>query len=305
MYKIFFALMCCIGNAYSCDFCGGSPSVMNSDLLSIQPQSFIGINTNYRNYKYANPENGLNRTDLLSTNLTIAYAPKKWVELRANLPIIWMSNTYKNVNENTFGIGDMSLIGNFKAINKSADGEKRKVGHIFNVGFGIEFPTGKNKVYANNPLQNFTLGSKSTDFLFSGVYSMSYRKWNLMGSGLVKINTRNKDEVRFGHLYSIQTGTAYIHYFKNSQLLPNAGLRVEIQQKNLYKHIIQKYTGSNALFFQYGADYNFKKWNLGMQIQHPFIQHTAANTIKQGSNFILKCVYMIQKNNQKTKQSCN
>lgn len=118
MYKIFFALMCCIGNAYSCDFCGGSPSVMNSDLLSIQPQSFIGINTNYRNYKYANPENGLNRTDLLSTNLTIAYAPKKWVELRANLPIIWMSNTYKNVNENTFGIGDMSLIGNFKAINK-------------------------------------------------------------------------------------------------------------------------------------------------------------------------------------------
>ena len=42
-----------------------------------------------------------------------------------------------------------------------------------------------------------------------------------------------------------------------------------------------------------------------MQIQHPFIQHTAANTIKQGSNFILKCVYMIQKKNQKTKQSCN
>jgi hypothetical protein len=134
---------------------------------------------------------------------------------------------------------------------------------------------------------------------------MTYRKWNLIGSGLVKLNTTNKDEVRFGHLYSIQTGTAYIHYFKNSQLLPNAGLRVEIQQKNLHKNIIQKFTGNNALFFQYGADYNFKKWNLGMQIQHPLMQHTAANTIKQGSNIILKCVYMIQKKNQNNDQTCN
>ena len=77
------------------------------------------------------------------------------------------------------------------------------------LGYGLEFPTGKNQVSDDVQLQNFTLGSKSMDFLFSVVYSMSYRKWNVIGAGLIKINTKNKDKVRYGHLYSIQAGTAY------------------------------------------------------------------------------------------------
>lgn len=76
----------------------------------------------------------------------------------------------------------------------------------------MEFPTGKNQVSDDVAIaEGPTLGSKSMDFLFSGVYSMSYRKWNVIGAGLVKINTENKDKVRYGHLYSIQAGTAYTY----------------------------------------------------------------------------------------------
>ena len=96
MYKIIIAFMCCFSSAYACDFCGCSPSVMNSDLLSLQPQSSVGINTIYKGYQYKNNENGLTKSHLVSTNLSVAYAPKKWVELRSTLPLIWMMNQYKN-----------------------------------------------------------------------------------------------------------------------------------------------------------------------------------------------------------------
>ena len=299
MYKIIIAFMCCFSSAFACDFCGCSPSVMNSDLLSLQPQSSVGINTIYKGYQYKNNENGLTKSHLVSTNLSVAYAPKKWVELRSTLPLIWMMNQYKNTNDKTFGIGDMSIVSNFKVLSKSPIGTNKKVGHTLIFGFGIELPTGKNKISADNQLQNFTLGSKSVDFLFSGVYSMSYRKWNIIGAGLVKINTKNKDKVRYGHLYSIQIGSAYTHTFKNSQLLPNLGIRAEIQQKNLHNTIIQNTSGSYAMFLQYGLDYNIKNWNLGFQVLHPISQNTAANSIKQQSNFLLKCSYLIQKKQKK------
>lgn len=300
MYKILIAFICCFNSMYACDFCGCSPSVMNSDLLSLQPQSSVGINTTYKSYKYEANENGLTKSHLLSTNLSVAYAPKKWLEIRSTLPLIWMMNQYTTTKDKTFGVGDMTIISNFKVLSKSPIGTNKKVGHTVIVGLGIELPTGKNKISEDNQLQNFTLGSRSVDFLFSGVYSMSYRKWNIIGAGLVKINTRNKDEVRYGHLYSIQTGAAYTHTFKKSQLLPNAGIRVEIQQKNLHKNIIQKFTGSYALFFQYGADYNIKNWNIGFQILHPMVQNTALESIKQQSNFLLKCTYLIQRKTKKT-----
>lgn len=300
MYKIMLALMCCFSSAYACDFCGCSPSVMNSDLLSLQPQSSVGINTTYKGYKYKNNENGLTNSHLLSTNVSVSYAPKKWLELRSTLPLIWMMNEYTNTKDKTFGVGDMTILSNFKVLSKSPIGTNKKVGHTVILGFGIELPTGKNVMSADNQLQNFTLGSRSVDFLFSGVYSMSYRKWNIIGAGLVKINTRNKDKVRYGHLYSIQVGSAYTHTFKNSQLLPNIGLRTEIQQKNLHKNIIQKFTGSYALFVQYGLDYNIKNWNIGFQVLHPMVQNTAMQSIKQQTNFILKCTYLIQKKKVKT-----
>jgi hypothetical protein len=141
---------------------------------------------------------------MVSNNLMVAYAPKNWVELRVNLPLIWMMNQYSGVKDKTIGIGDMSLLSNFKVVNRSPIGTNRKVGHTLLLGFGLEFPTGKNQVSDDVQLQNFTLGSKSMDFLYSVVYSMSYRKWNVIGAGLVKINTENKDKVRYGHLYSIQ-----------------------------------------------------------------------------------------------------
>ena len=299
MYKFIIAFMCCISSTYACDFCGCAPSIMNGDLLSVQPQSSVGINTNYTSYKYLNNENGLTTSHLISTNIFASYAPKKWVELRATLPIIWMMNKYPNLKDKTYGIGDMSIVSNFKVLSKSPIGTNKKVGHTVILGFGVELPTGKNKFSSDNQLQNFTLGSRSTDFLFSGVYSMSYRKWNIITAGLVKINTKNKEEVRYGHLYNIQLATAYTHTFKSFQLVPNLGLRTEIQQKNLHKNIIQNYTGRAALFLQYGVDVNIKDWNLGVQIQHPIYQKTAMNTIKQQSNFLFKISYLIKKK-QKT-----
>lgn len=297
MYKsILTVLCCCVQYLYACDFCGGAASVMNNDMLSLQPQSSIGVNANYKGFKYLNSENNLLRSHLVSTAITGSYAPKKWVEIKATLPIVWMSNVYANTKDKVFGLSDMSILTNFKAISRSPIGTTKKVGHILIVGFGLELPTGKNYIPSENQLQNIILGSRSVDFLFSAGYSLSYKNWNFITTAISKVNTKNKDKIRYGHLYSMQIGTAYTKTFKKLQLLPNVGMKYEMQQKNLRKNIIQNFTGSKALFLQYGADFLIKNWNLGIQLQHPLVQQTANRTIKQTSTYLLKCTYLIKRN---------
>jgi hypothetical protein len=236
----------------------------------------------------------------VSIAITGSYAPKKWVEIKASLPIVWMDNVYSNTKDKVIGLSDMSILTNFKAISRSPIGTNKKVGHTLILGFGLELPTGKNYIASDKQLQNITLGSRSVDFLISAGYSLSYKNWNIISAVIAKINTKNKDKVRYGHLYTMQIGTAYTKTFKKLQLVPNIGMKYEIQQKNLHNNIIQNFTGSNALFIQYGSDFLIKNWNLGFQIQHPLVQQTANRTIKQTSSFLFKCTYIIKRNKNKS-----
>lgn len=296
MYKIIIAIICCFSSAYACDFCGGATATLNNDLLSLQPQSSIGITTNYKAYKYYNNENNLQRTHMTSATLVGAYAPKKWIELKLLLPFVSFVNKYTTAKDKTFGLSDMSINANFRAVSRSPIGTTKKVGHVLVIGFGIELPTGSNNISSDVQLQNFTLGSRSVDFNLSAIYSLSYHNWSFITAFMSKVNTANKEKIRYGHLYSFLIGTTYTKSFKKFQLLPNAGLNYEIQQKNLHKNIIQKYSGSQILALQYGTDFMVKKWNIGFQVKHPLTQQIAHNTIKQSSSFLVKCTYIIKRN---------
>lgn len=305
MYKFIIAFICCYSSVYACDFCGCSPSVMSSDLSNLQPQSSVSTTTSYKKYQYLTSDVGLQQTHVVAQQLSISYAPNNWVELRTTLPFVWMQNNYAVAQEKKFGIGDMNVFSSFKAWSKSPLKHKRKLGQQLNLGVGIELPTGKNKQSYEQLSQQFMFGSKSIDLLFSGIYSLSIRKFGFITAAFVKVNTPNKAEIRYGNNFVFQIIGNYSASTKHCMLMPNIGVKADYTQKNIYRHIIQSKSGGYALYATYGLDMMIKNWNLSGRFEHAFVQHVANNSLKEKASVMIKVGYVFKQKNKIKKDVSN
>ncbi|MEZ5025867.1 MAG: hypothetical protein R2739_04730 [Chitinophagales bacterium] len=299
MYKYIIVLMLFVQNAYACDFCGCSPSVMSSDLANLQPQTSISTSTSYKLYQYLSSEEGLKQTHIVAQQISLSYAPKNWVELRTTLPLVFIQNNYADSREKKFGVGDMNIFAAFKAWTKSPLESKREIGQLLNFGFGIEFPTGKNKQSIQELNQQFMFGSKSYDFLFSGIYSLSIRNFGFITNAFIKVNTPNKAGIRYGNNYTFQLLGNYAAMSKRATFIPNIGWKAEYTQKNLYHHIIQSKSGGYAFYFTYGLDVNIKNWNIGLRSENAFLQNISNKTIKEKANVMLRIGYVFNPKSKK------
>jgi hypothetical protein len=275
------------------------------DVLGLQPQSMLSLATAYRKYDFNYSDIDLRKAYSVTQSLTVSYAPAKWVDIRLNLPLVWMKNRYDITEENSiatekhFGLGDLQLFGNFKAWSKPGLGNK-KAGQQLNLGFGMELPTGGKQASQNELLQNFNFGSQSVDFLFSGIYSLSIRKWGITQAGWIKINTYNKERVKFGNMYSYQLMGNYSAGLKHSMLIPTVGIKTEIASHNLNKNIIQSLSGYWIVSLSYGLSWMKKNWKIGAMVQHPLAQWTSNGEINQKTDFSINFTYQFIK---KSKQN--
>ncbi len=298
MYKYIIVLMLFIQKNYACDFCSCSPSVMSSDLANLQPQTSVSTTTSYKKYQYLKSDVSLQQTHIVAQQISISYAPKNWVELRTTLPLIWMQNNYATSIEKKIGIGDMNIFASFKVWSKSPLKHKRKLGQQLNFGIGIELPTGKNKQSIAELSQQFMFGSKSVDVLFSGIYSLSIKKFGFITSGFVKVNTINKSEIRYGNNFVFQLIGNYSASAKRCMLMPNIGMKADYTQKNIYRNIIQSKSGGYALYATYGLDIMIKNWNLSGRFEHAFVQRVANNTLKEKASLLLRVGYVFKQKNK-------
>ena len=301
MRHLLLALLCCSSSVYACDFCGCSPALMNSDVLTLQPQSSIGTSLQYKNYKFLSSPENLKRTQLVTQNFFVSYAPKHWVDIQLSMPIIWMLNDYSKIDDKTpklkekkFGAGDLLLYFNYKVFAKPPFGTKR-VGHTINLGHGFSFPTGSKKSSDNLLLQDFNFGTQTVAFFFSGNYSMSIKNWGLVNSILMKLNIYNKARVKYGNSYMYQLSTNYTHSFRQLTLIPMFGIRADISQKNLHNSIIQPRSGGWSLAAMAGMQFSIKEIAFNISISQPMVQKISLGDVREntGINFTFK--YLIPK----------
>ena len=300
MYKIIIAFMCCFSSAYACDFCGCSPAIMNTDVLSLQPQSSVGTSVQYRNFKHVVSDANVKQTQIVTQSVYVSYAPKKWVDIRLSMPITWMFNQYKvqdestpNLKEKKFGAGDLMLFSNFRVFSKPGLGNK-KVGHIVNLGYGMSFPTGSKKASTNELLQDFNFGTQTVAFYFSGTYSLSIKNWALVNAALVKLNMYNKDNIRYGNMYSYQLAANYTHFVKQVAITPIVGIRTDISQKNLHNKIIQQKSGSWTFAASIGIQCTIKEFSFNVSVFQPMAQKVSAGNVKEKTGFNCLLRYQIK-----------
>ncbi len=309
MYKYLLAALCCINSLYACDFCGCSPTVLNADVLSLQPQNSVGTSVQYRNYKHLVSDFNAKRTQIVTQNFYVSYAPAKWVDLRASLPVLWMINDYLKLDANTpklqekkAGIGDFILFSNFRVWQHPPF--SRKAGHLINAGFGLSFPTGSKKVSENMLLQDFNFGTQAVGFLFSAAYSLSVKNWGLVNNVLIKINLKNKQQVTYGNQYSYQVSANYSAYVKHVILIPSIGLGVNIQDKNIRNDILQKKSGAWNLALNYGLQFTIRGITFSASATHPLAQKTSDGNILQLSGFNCLLKYQLpQRKSEKKKET--
>ncbi len=302
MYKFILACLCwCIQLSYACDFCGCSPAVMNTDVLTIQPQSSIGTSLQYRNFKHLASDANLKRTQIINQSYFVSYAPKKWVDIRLSMPVSWMINQYVVQDKNTptlrekkFGAGDLMLFSNFRAFSKPAMG-KKKAGHIINLGYGMSFPTGSKKTSANVWLQDFNFGTQMVAFYFSGTYSLSIKRWSIVNSALVKLNLLNKNKVKYGNMYSYQLAANYTHFFKHITVTPIAGIRTDISSRNISNNIIQTKSGGWILSANIGVQCAIKDFSFNVSVSQPVAQKISGGNILEKTGFSCMFRYQLKK----------
>lgn len=286
-------LVCYSIATFSCDFCGCASNALASDFLNQQNKSFIAGTWQYRKLDFKNSEQ-INYSTINAFVLQGAYAPKNFVAIRINLPLLLLNNVFtQDLNSKSFNVGDMQLLSNFTVLEKQVKDSIFKK-HQLNFGVGIELPTGKQIKNDYELLQNFSFGSKSVDFLFNQSYSFRINNWIINESVNLKINTYNKQQYKYGNSYMFLLMSAYLKDFTKCSIKPFMALNSDFNDKNLHNSIIQNNSGYYMFSGIIGLETLIKKWSFALSYQQPFYQITTNNNIQQKQIFNINLKYNIK-----------
>jgi hypothetical protein len=277
---IFLTLLLAHGIAvYSCDVCGCSLGGNYYGILPLYNKNFVGLRWSQAKFyaymdhhsDYLPPEHS---NDTYSkVELWGRFYINKRLQVFAFVPYSYntMNGTEQVVSAH--GLGDITVMANYLLINTGEDKEK-KFKHTWLAGGGIKLPTGSFNLQDQGKIvnRNFQMGTGSTDFLVTSVYTVRYQKVGMNIESGYKINTRNSDDYLFGNQFHASTQFFYWQNLKPFSLLPNAGLYYETAARHKEGNILQAKTGGEALLFTAGLETYYKTFTLGVSYQSPIAQ---------------------------------
>ena len=287
MKKIFLLSASCliVVSSAACDVCGCALGGNYYGLLPLNNKNFVGLRWSqakfyahmnhhseylpeeysFDTYHKAELWGRFNLTDRLQV---FAFVPYNYNRMEGNLQ-----------ETRTSGLGDITLIANYRLLETTDDSEPFK--HLLMLGGGVKLPTGKNDhMDGGVPINpNFQLGSGSIDFLMSAVYTLRYEKIGLNIETGYKINTRNDDAYRFGNQFNLASHFFYSKSVGAVSFLPNAGLYYESAARHRDRRSIVTNTGGTALFASGGMETYVANFSIGVNYKYPLQQQYNSDDI--------------------------
>ena len=206
----------------------------------------------------------------------------KKLQLMAFVPYNFNSQKSDDGTNTTNGIGDITLLANYKILENSRQTKNGKnIRQQLLVGAGIKAPTGKFSADPDEIIAgaNNQPGSGSVDVLLNTIYTLQINSWGINGTLNYKMNN-SADNFRFGN-----TLNANVFAFKNINtkkliVSPNVGLMYENLQANKLENLKVAETGGNALLGAAGVDINMSKVTFGVNVQLPIDQNLSDGQTK-------------------------
>ncbi len=274
--------------AKACDVCGCS---LGGNYFGILPQfnkNFVGLRWSQSKF-YAHINHNSQYLDEEYSNDTYMKAEvwgrfyiNKRFQVFAFVPYAYnkMEGTEQNITSH--GLSDITLLGNYLIFN-TGENNTTKFKHTLMGGVGIKLPTGKNNLKESGVLvnPNFQMGTGSTDFLISSVYTLRYQKVGLNTEAGCKLNTRNAENYLFGNQFHASTQFFFWQNVKSFSFLPNTGLYYEQAIMHKDDEIIQINTGGEALLLAVGLETYFKNFTIGVNYKRPILQNYNSDALAE------------------------
>lgn len=292
---IFLLLVICLGlhtSSFACEVCGcsatGSIMTINPDFRS----NFVTLGWRYsRFYASENLDGG---TDYFhQANLTMGFRPLPRWQILTILP--YNLNRHVSVLEdNAFnGLGDGVFMTRF-TVAEPSDSSRSGIQQYLFLGAGIKSPTGKfdlNNQETAMPA-NFQLGSGSWDYLFNLLYNFRYRPWGITLDITTRLNTRNKDEYRFGNQAVARLFASFLFRKKKVSFMPYGGIYTEILARNVHQNIYQYGTGGSGAYATGGMEIQTRTINMNLSYQRAVATHYAGGEITGGDRVSASISYL-------------
>lgn len=272
---------------FACDLCGCANAGSYFGIMPQVGKQFVGLR-----YRHSSFDSHLKspvlrtREQFQNVELWGRFYPVKRVQLLVFVPYFF--NQQKELlSDKTFdlqGLGDITALANYAVFNTFWDSTyTRKTNHSLLLGGGIKLATGHYQYDIADPTDvanpNFQLGTGSTDFLVSALYSMRLSNWGWNTDLTYKINTANGNAYRFGNRLTASSMVFYTKAIGNVTLMPNAGLYAEIAAQDAHRALKNNRTGGYVTMANVGLEVFFSKFSIGSTYQIPAFQNLANGEI--------------------------
>lgn len=289
MKKYFLAIFIAILSfniASACQICGCGLGNYYIGLLPQFNTKFLGLRYNYRSFHTSITgdasqfSNDYNHAIELWTGWNIG---KKW-QVLAIVPFNNIHQVSDDGITDKNGIGDIAVMVNYKLFEKKSMAYGKNIFQQFWVGGGIKLPTGKFNIDPTGDdliaEANTQMGTASTDFLVSSMYSIRINKFGVNTSATYKMNTSNTDKYEFGNKLSINSLVYYSISRSRTVIIPNAGIVYENTGANKLQSQKIDQTGGYLVAGAAGLEVGFTKFTIGANAQLPVAQNFADGQTK-------------------------
>lgn len=267
----------------ACDFCGGGGPGLDVGILAGSQGNQLGFSTAANSYRQADEPN----TWLMNWTIRGAYSPVQNLQLKAFLPVYMQISP--GVPLKRTGLGDMVLLGEYRAVDKTH--QEKNVRHSFSISGGLELPTG---LYESDAEQNgdvIPFGSRSWDILAGANYILRADAWIISSGGLVKFNTSNRNDHRYGMSLETALQAGYDIPVRSSGIQPFLGWKYNWQDLDVKNGFYRTLTGGWVFGQLAGLRYSIGNVSLSGYTEIALVQQLNNPDISNGPSVSVQFVY--------------
>lgn len=267
------SIFCLPASSQACNVCGCGVGNYHYGILPQAGKNFVGMRYRYSSFKSALDDSHAylhSHETFRTAELWARFYPVRRIQAFVFAPFNFNERSEGNKTTRLRGLGDMIISANYHVIN-TYDSAERFFKHNLLVGAGLKLPTGEYRQIENGLTinQNFQLGTGSVDFLFNAIYTLRHNDLGLNAELGYSINTRNKDDYRFGNTTRAGLKTFYILRAGSVTVMPNVGISGEFFKDN--RQFDQPFpdTGGWASFCTAGTEIYYRGVALGVSWSRP------------------------------------